>query len=159
METGLSGKTASAPVVFDARQWKRQASAARARITSPGAVPLADRHGRIVAGATIHAIGHPWRPTLAIPYMAFATRIFGHDRAALLRTQLPENDAAKAAQRERKIKRLQKEIRHVDAAQKAQVKELNGPGTPTTRPPKPGVTASAYGSRSWWPSARATPTS
>ena len=36
LETGLSGKTATAPVVFDARQWRRQARAARARITAPG---------------------------------------------------------------------------------------------------------------------------
>ena len=52
LDTGLSGKTATAPVVFDARQWKRQARTARARITAPGVVPLADRHGRVVMGAT-----------------------------------------------------------------------------------------------------------
>jgi hypothetical protein len=37
VETGLSGKTASAPVIFDARQWHRQCRAARARITAPAA--------------------------------------------------------------------------------------------------------------------------
>jgi hypothetical protein len=70
LDTGLSGKTATAPVVFDARQWKHQARTARARITTPGAVPLADRHGRVVMGATIRAVGHRWRPTLAVPYQA-----------------------------------------------------------------------------------------
>jgi hypothetical protein len=36
IETGLSGRTATAPVVFDARQWNRQARTARARVTAPG---------------------------------------------------------------------------------------------------------------------------
>jgi hypothetical protein len=71
LDTGLSGKTATAPVIFDARQWRRQARAARARITAPGTVPLADRHGRVVIGAVIRAVGHRWQPTLAIPYAAF----------------------------------------------------------------------------------------
>jgi hypothetical protein len=70
LDTGLSGKTASAPVIFDARQWRRQCRAARARITAPGTVPLADRHGRVVMGATIRAVGHRWRPVLAVPYTA-----------------------------------------------------------------------------------------
>jgi hypothetical protein len=70
LDTGLSGKTASAPVVFDARQWRRQCRAARARVTAPGSVPLADAHGRIVMGATIRAVGHRWHPVLAVPYQA-----------------------------------------------------------------------------------------
>jgi hypothetical protein len=70
LDTGLSGKTATAPVVFDARQWRRQCRAARARITAPGSVPLADRHGRLVMGATIRAVGHRWHPVLAVPYAA-----------------------------------------------------------------------------------------
>jgi hypothetical protein len=57
-------------VIFDARQWRRQCRAARARITAPGTVPLADRHGRVVMGATIRAVGHRWRPVLAVPYTA-----------------------------------------------------------------------------------------
>jgi len=40
IETGLSGRTATAPVVFDARQWRRAARAARGRVTAPGAFPL-----------------------------------------------------------------------------------------------------------------------
>jgi hypothetical protein len=71
LDTGLSGKIATAPVVFDARQWRRQARTARARITAPGTVPLADRHGRVVIGAVIRAVGHRWQPSLAIPYTAF----------------------------------------------------------------------------------------
>jgi hypothetical protein len=34
-------------------------------------MPLADRHGRVVMGATIRAVGHRWQPTLAIPHTAF----------------------------------------------------------------------------------------
>jgi hypothetical protein len=70
IETGLSGRTATAPVVFDARQWRRQAGAARARAAAPGAVPLTDGQGRIVAGPVIRAVGHRWRPVLAIPHGA-----------------------------------------------------------------------------------------
>ncbi len=68
IETGLSGKTATAPVIFDERQWRRQVRAALGRIAAPGAVPLTDRRGRIVMGATIRAVGHRWRPVLALPY-------------------------------------------------------------------------------------------
>ena len=57
--------------MFDARQWRRQARAARARVLAPGTVPLADRHGRVVIGAVIRAVGHRWQPTLAIPLTAF----------------------------------------------------------------------------------------
>ena len=50
LDTGLSGKTATAPVIFDARQWNRQARTARASITAPGASADrragADRDGR-----------------------------------------------------------------------------------------------------------------
>jgi hypothetical protein len=70
IETGLSGRTATAPVVFDARQWRRAARAARGRVTAPGAFPLTSRDGRIVMGATIRAVGHRWRPVTAIPYRA-----------------------------------------------------------------------------------------
>jgi len=71
LDTGLTGKTASAPVIFDARQWRRQCRAARGQVTAPGAVPLADRHGRVVVGAVIRAVGHRWQTTLAIPYTWF----------------------------------------------------------------------------------------
>jgi hypothetical protein len=70
IETGITGRTATAPVVFDARQWRRQARTARARITAPGTVPLTDAHGRVVMGATIRTIGHRWHPVTAIPHTA-----------------------------------------------------------------------------------------
>ena len=70
LENGLAGKTATAPVGFDARQWRRAARAARGRVAAPGAFPLADRRGQIVMGATIRAVGHRWRPMLAVPYQA-----------------------------------------------------------------------------------------
>jgi hypothetical protein len=66
IETGLSGRTATAPVVFDARQWRRQCRTARARVASPDTVPLLDAHGQIVMGATIRAVGHKWRPWLTV---------------------------------------------------------------------------------------------
>ena len=58
MDTGLAGVTATAPVVFDERQWRRQAKAAVAGSKAPGLVPLTDRKGRIVAGGTIRTVGH-----------------------------------------------------------------------------------------------------
>jgi hypothetical protein len=70
IETGLSGRTATAPVVFDARQWRRASAAARGRVTAPGAFPLASPRGRVVMGATIRAVGHRWRPVTAVPYQA-----------------------------------------------------------------------------------------
>ena len=70
IETGLSGKTATAPVIFDARQWRRASRAARGRVTAPGAFPLATSSGRVVMGATIRAVGHRWRPVAAVPYQA-----------------------------------------------------------------------------------------
>jgi hypothetical protein len=68
LETGLGGRNATAPVIFDERQWRRQARAAQGRCAAPGAVPLTDARGRIVIGATIRAIGHRWSPVLALPY-------------------------------------------------------------------------------------------
>jgi hypothetical protein len=70
IETGLSGKTVASPVIFDERQWHRQARYAKKRASVPGTVPLLDRDGRIVAGTTIRAIGHPWHPVLAVPATA-----------------------------------------------------------------------------------------
>ena len=69
--TGLAGQTASAPITFDARQWRRQARAARGRAAAPGTVPLLGRGGNVVIGPVIRAIRHPWRPTLAVPYRSF----------------------------------------------------------------------------------------
>jgi hypothetical protein len=68
METGSGGRTASAPLAFDVRQWRHQARAARARIAAPGAVPLIARGGDIVAGAVIRAVRHPARAIARVPY-------------------------------------------------------------------------------------------
>ncbi len=70
--TGLAGLTASAPMVFDARQWRRQARAAAARLAAPGAVPLYASGDRIPVGAVIRAVGRRWRPVLAVPFTALA---------------------------------------------------------------------------------------
>ena len=65
--TGLGGITASAPIIFDARQWNRQARTALGLTKAPGAVPLLARGGNIPVGGTIRAIGHRWHPVLALP--------------------------------------------------------------------------------------------
>jgi hypothetical protein len=72
IENGLAGKTATAPVGFDARQWRRASRAARGRVAAPGAFPLATPSGQVVMGATIRAVGHRWRPVLAVPYTAMS---------------------------------------------------------------------------------------
>jgi hypothetical protein len=48
IENGLAGKTATAPVIFDARQWRRASRAARGRVAAPGSFPLATASGQIV---------------------------------------------------------------------------------------------------------------
>ena len=70
--TGLGGITASAPIIFDARQWNRQARTALGLTKAPGAVPLLARGGLIPVGGTIRAIGHRWHPVLALPAAACA---------------------------------------------------------------------------------------
>jgi len=69
--TGLAGLTASAPIEFDTRQWRRQVRTARGRAAAPGTVPLLTRTGHVVIGATIRAVRHPWRPILTVPYRSF----------------------------------------------------------------------------------------
>jgi hypothetical protein len=70
IQTGLAGQAATAPVIFDQRQWIRQANTARARNKAPGHVPLTDRTGRIVIGSVIRAVGQRWQPALAVPAAA-----------------------------------------------------------------------------------------
>jgi hypothetical protein len=70
--TGLGGITASAPITFDARQWRRQVRTARGLTDAPGAVPLLASGGRIPVGGTIRAIGHRWHAVFALPYAACA---------------------------------------------------------------------------------------
>ena len=64
---GLGGITASAPVTFDARQWRRQVRTAKALIDAPGAVPLLARGRKIPVGGTIRSVGHRWEPVFALP--------------------------------------------------------------------------------------------
>ncbi len=70
--TGLSGIMASAPIIFDNRQWKRQVRTAQGLTDAPGAVPLLARGGRIPVGGTIRAIGHRWHPVFSLPFTACA---------------------------------------------------------------------------------------
>ena len=69
---GIGGWMASAPITFDARQWKRQVRTARGLVKAPGAVPLLAGKGKIPVGGTIRAIGHRWRPVFTIPATACA---------------------------------------------------------------------------------------
>jgi len=69
---GLAGITASAPMMFDARQWRRQVSTAQGLLKAPGAAPLLGRGGVIPVGGTIRAIGHSWHQVFAIPATACA---------------------------------------------------------------------------------------
>jgi uncharacterized protein DUF87 len=70
--TGLAGITASAPMMFDARQWRRQVRTAKGQIAAPGAAPLLGRGGVIPVGGTIRAIGHRWHQVFSIPATACA---------------------------------------------------------------------------------------
>jgi hypothetical protein len=67
---GLGGIMASAPITFEARQWKRQVRTAKGLTDAPGAVPLMTKGGRIPVGGTIRAIGHRWQPVFALPAAA-----------------------------------------------------------------------------------------
>jgi len=70
--TGLGGITASAPITFDRKQWKRQVRTAKGLTEAPGAVPLLARGGKIPVGGTIRTIGHHWDPVFALPASACA---------------------------------------------------------------------------------------
>ena len=72
LTTGLGGIRASAPITFDARQWRRQIRTAKGLTDAPGAVPLLARGGQIPIGGTIRAIGHRWHPVLSLPAAACA---------------------------------------------------------------------------------------
>ncbi|WP_300612915.1 hypothetical protein [Trebonia sp.] len=70
--TGTSGRSAFAPAVFDARQWRRQVRAARGALSAPGAVPLVTTSGMVPVGAVIRVVGRSWTPVLAVPAALFA---------------------------------------------------------------------------------------
>ena len=62
MSAGIGGWLASAPVTFDARQWKRQVRTARGQTAAPGSVPLLAKGEQIPVGGTIRTVGHRWHP-------------------------------------------------------------------------------------------------
>ena len=64
--------TPSPRPMFDARQWRRQARAARGLLAAPGAVPLVTSAGTVPAGAVIRAVGRRWTPVLEVPAAWFA---------------------------------------------------------------------------------------
>jgi hypothetical protein len=68
--SGIGGWLASAPMAFDARQWRRQVRTAKGRVAAPGAVPLLASRGRIPVGGTIRTVGHRWHPVFTVPYAA-----------------------------------------------------------------------------------------
>jgi hypothetical protein len=70
VSAGIGGRMASAPVTFDARQWRRQVAAAKGRTAAPGSVPLLAGRATIPIGGTIRAIGRPWQPVFTIPAAA-----------------------------------------------------------------------------------------
>jgi hypothetical protein len=72
VSAGIGGRMASAPVTFDARQWRRQVRAAQGRTAAPGAVPLLGRGGRIPVGGTIRAVACKWKPVFTVPFTACA---------------------------------------------------------------------------------------
>jgi hypothetical protein len=72
IDAGLAGRSAYAPAAFDARQWRRQAAAARGALAAPGLVPLATGSGTVPVGPVIRSVGRRWRPVLAVPAAAFA---------------------------------------------------------------------------------------
>jgi hypothetical protein len=67
MAAGAGGRSPAAAASFDARQWRHQVRAARARIAAPGAVPLLTARGDFVAGAVIRAVGHPQAALTRLP--------------------------------------------------------------------------------------------
>ena len=90
--TGLGGMTASAPITFDARQWKRQVRTARGLTDAPGAVPLLARGGNIPVGGTIRAIGHRWHPVFTLPATALRPA-HGHRRRDRVGEDQPDDPA------------------------------------------------------------------
>ena len=90
--TGLAGLTASAPITFDARQWRRQVGTAKDLTEAPGAVPLLGRGGRIRSAApsarsgTAGTRSSPCRPRLDPAY--------GHRGRYRKRQDEPDDPAA-----------------------------------------------------------------
>jgi hypothetical protein len=62
---------------------------------------------------------------LEIARQGFATRIFGPDRATLLRATLPASAAEQAARREKDTAKLRKQLKKIDATEDAHIREVN----------------------------------
>jgi len=71
LTNGLAGSTALTPVLWDERQWKRQARTAARDARQPGRVPLLTRRG-IPAGTVIRTVRARWSRVLAVPLPEFA---------------------------------------------------------------------------------------
>ena len=72
ISAGIGGRMASAPVTFDARQWRRQIRTAKGVTGAPGSVPLLTRRGMIPIGGTIRAVGCREKPVFAVAASACA---------------------------------------------------------------------------------------
>ena len=118
-------------------------------------------------GHKAHVAAYPDHPNVMISektLMAatasfFAQYVFGPDRAAMLKTQLPADTAQETIRRAAQAKRLDKQLAKVEIAQQALITELDIPLTPATRRPWPCVSGSAPGTanstlsrRPWKPS-------
>ena len=88
ISAGLGGIMVSAPITFDARQWKRQVRTAKGITEAPGAVPLRARGGKIPVGGTIRAIGHRWHPVFTLPATACARHMVVVGATGLGKTNL-----------------------------------------------------------------------
>jgi hypothetical protein len=67
MAARAGGRSPESAVAFDQRQWRHQVRSARARIATPGSVPLLTASGDFVVGAVIRAVGHPDQPLARFP--------------------------------------------------------------------------------------------
>ena len=91
IETGLAGRDRDRaghlrpPAMAPPGQRPRPA-----RTPPPAWCPLTDRKDRIVIGGTIRAVGHPWRPVLAIPASAMGTASGDH-RVVRVREDEPDD--------------------------------------------------------------------
>jgi hypothetical protein len=68
LRSGAGGLSPAAAVTFDQRQWRHQVRSARARIATPGCVPLTVRGDLLVVGAVIRAVGHRAGPLATVSY-------------------------------------------------------------------------------------------
>jgi hypothetical protein len=77
-----------------------------------------------------------------------AERVFGPDRAALLKTIVPATAAAQAARNTARAATLRKRLAKIDVARTLSSPSWKPPPTLATPPPRPCATASAPGSPS-----------